>query len=242
MQQAQQLLDQFLGQGGSQSDKQDGKADSGGGFNLNSMLSGPGGLATGALAGGLAGLLLGGKKPKKIAKTALQVGGAALVGGLAYKAWQNWKTNKPAQPTGEIQYEAPPSDTAFLPSSQAEQDELSTVLISAMIAAAKADGHITPKEREKISEQLAALSLGPSQTAFIEQELEKPLDIGAIADRAKSPEQGAEIYAASLLAIDPSGAAEQAYLALLAARLKLDPGLVEHLHASADATVAMESA
>ena len=86
------------------------------------------------------------------------------------------------------------------------------------------------------------MSLGPSQTAFIEQELEKPLDIGAIADRAKSPEQGAEIYAASLLAIDPSGAAEQAYLALLAARLKLDPGLVEHLHASADATVAMESA
>ena len=242
MQQAQQLLDQFLGQGGSQPAKQDNQADSGGGFNLNSMLSGPGGLATGAVAGGLAGLLLGGKKPKKIAKTALQVGGAALVGGLAYKAWQNWKANKPPQPTGEVQYEAPPADTAFLPASQAEQDDLSTALIRAMISAAKADGHITPKERERISEQLSALNLGAKETAFIQEELERPLNIDAVAELAKTPEQGAEIYAASLLAIDAEGAAERAYLALLAARMKLEPGLVEHLHASADVPTTVENA
>ncbi|MEM8744284.1 MAG: tellurite resistance TerB family protein [Pseudomonadota bacterium] len=242
MQQAQQLLDQFLGQGGSQPAKQDNQADTGAGFNLNSMLSGPGGLVTGAAAGGLAGLLLGGKKPKKIAKTALQVGGAALVGGLAYKAWQNWKSNKPAQSTGEVQYEAPPADTAFLPASQTEQADLSTALIRAMISAAKADGHITPKERQRIGEQLSALNLGANETAFIQEELERPLNIDAVAELAKSPEQAAEIYAASLLAIDPEGAAERAYLALLAARLKLEPGLVEHLHASADAPLAAEPA
>ena len=38
-------------------------------------------------------------------------------------------------------------------------------------------------------------------------------------------EQAVELYAASCLAIDPDDAAEQAYLAMLAARLKLAPEL-----------------
>lgn len=46
-------------------------------------------------------------------------------------------------------------------------------------------------------------------------------------------ETAAEIYAASLLIADPSGPAERGFLAMLAAWLKLDPGLVEHLHANA---------
>ena len=42
--------------------------------------------------------------------------------------------------------------------------------------------------------------------------------------------RAAEIYAASLLSIDVDNAAERGYLAMLAARLKLDEGLVAHLH------------
>jgi len=48
-------------------------------------------------------------------------------------------------------------------------------------------------------------------------------------------EEAAEIYAASLLVVDPDLPAEKGYHALLAARLKLDPKLVEHLHANAAA-------
>ena len=51
-------------------------------------------LATGAIAGGLAGLLLSGGKPRKLLGNALGLGGAALVGGLAYKAWQDWQAGK----------------------------------------------------------------------------------------------------------------------------------------------------
>ena len=51
--------------------------------------------------------------------------------------------------------------------------------------------------------------------------------------RAACSERAAEIYAASLMAIDPSKPAERGYLAMLAARLKLETGLVEHLHAKA---------
>lgn len=242
MQKAQQLLNQFLGQQDSTPGSQHKQSTEGTGFNLGSMLSGPGGLATGAVAGGLAGLLLGGKKPKKIAKSALQVGGAALVGGLAYKAWQNWKTNQQPHATGEVQIEVPPEGTAFMPASLAEQENLSQTLICAMIAAAKADGHITPTEKTKISNQLSALEIGADQREFIESELARPLDIETITSRVKTPEQAAEIYAASLLAIDTEGAAERGYLAMLAARLKLDPGLVEHLHANAGAPALLRAA
>jgi uncharacterized membrane protein YebE (DUF533 family) len=53
-------------------------------------------------------------------------------------------------------------------------------------------------------------------------------------------ETAAEIYAASLMAIDRTRSAEQAYLTLLAARLELAPGLVDHLNASVDAAMPRE--
>ena len=111
-----------------------------------------------------------------------------------------------------------------------------------MIAAAKADGHVTLEEQRRIAGQLEALQIGDEHRVFIEDELAKPLDIDAVAAGASGPEQAAEIYAASLLAIDHDGAAERGYLAMLAARLKLDPGLVQHLHASAGATVEPKAA
>ena len=47
-------------------------------------------------------------------------------------------------------------------------------------------------------------------------------------------EEAAEIYAASLLAIDVDNPAERGYLGMLAARLNLDEKLVEHLHATVE--------
>jgi len=51
------------------------------------------------------------------------------------------------------------------------------------------------------------------------------LDIDQVVAAATTPELAVEIYAASVLAIDPDDPAEQAYLAMLASRLKLEPGL-----------------
>jgi uncharacterized membrane protein YebE (DUF533 family) len=65
-------------------------------------------------------------------------------------------------------------------------------------------------------------------------ELRKPLDVDAVARAAQSPEEAAEIYTVSLLAIDVDNPAERGYLAMLAARLKLDDKLVEHLHATVE--------
>lgn len=220
------LLDQFLGSNGGQNGH-------GGG-------SSTGTLAKGAVAGGLVGLLMSGGSPKKLLKNAVKVGGAAVVGGLAYKAYTDWQAGKnpqasavpdtvPALPT--------PEGTAFMPTDAAEAEDLSLRLVRAMVAAAKADGHVTSAERRRIVSQLPQLGLGVEAEALITEELDAPLDVGRVANMARSPEEAAEIYAASLLVVDPEAPAERGYLTMLAARLKLDPRLVEHLHVNANALV-----
>lgn len=203
------------------------------------------GLAGGALAGGLTGLLAGTKTGRKIGKHALVYGGTAVVGGLAYKAWRDWQEGKAATGSsataaaaaGEAQTVLPPPDSNFLPATGQQQDELGRSLVRAMIGAAKADGRIDPDEQQRIEEQIAALGLDNSMRSFVHEELTGPLDIDAIVAPAVCEETAAEIYAASLMAIDRTGTAEQAYLTLLAARLNLAPGLVNHLHANVEAAI-----
>lgn len=200
------------------------------------MWDGQSTLAKGAIAGGLLGVLLGGKDTRRLAGTALKIGGAAALGGLAYKAYSDWQAGKsaaaPAPGTTPVALPAP-EGTPFLPSDPAAAEDLSVRLLQAMVAAAKADGHVTGMERRRIDTQLSQLGLGPEAQALITAELDAPLDPGRIAALARGPEEAAEIYAASLLVVDPDAPAEKGYLAMLAARLRLDPGLVEHLHARA---------
>jgi uncharacterized membrane protein YebE (DUF533 family) len=227
----QKLLEQFLGGG----KPQDG-----------SQRSGPSpdfmkGLATGGVAGGLAGIFLGGKTSKKMAKGAVKLGGTAALAGLAYKAYTQWQASKNAAP----QPEAPamkdvtpkPQGTPFLPSARQQRDSMSLALLRAMIAAAKADGHIDAEEQRRIFGKLGELDLDTEEKAFVMDELRKPLDIDAVVAAATTPELAVEIYAASVLAIDPDDPAEQAYLAMLASRLKLDPGLRAAVEKEAAATL-----
>jgi uncharacterized membrane protein YebE (DUF533 family) len=189
-------------------------------------------LGKGAIAGGLLGVLLTGGG-RRLLGTGLKVGGAALIGGLAYKAYEDWKAGKPATVEPGPVALPQPQGTAFLPDDSKSADDLAARLLQAMVAAAKADGHVTPEERARIDAQLASLGLGAEAQAMIAAELDSPLDAGRIAALARSEEEATEIYAASLLTVDPEGAAEKGYLAMLAARLNLPPGLVAHLHARA---------
>ena len=113
------------------------------------------GLAGGAALGGLAGILLGGKGAKKLAKTALKVGGTAALAGLAYKAYNDWQAAKSGSaPTPGNDRPPPAEGTAFLPAIPKARDDLSLSLLRAMIAAAKADGHIDGKEQQAIFAKL----------------------------------------------------------------------------------------
>lgn len=198
------------------------------------------GAASGLLGGALSGTLmsvLAGKKGKKVAKSALKVGGLAAVGGLAYMAYKRYQQGEPAQsyPSQPSLHE-PLVQSGFLPPNEdaASQNALGLALVRAMIAAAKADGHIDQKEHARIFEQVNKLALDAESKAFLLEELGKPLDLDAIVKLGVTPEVASQIYTASVLAVDIDSPAERAYLQMLAARLNLAPALVEHIHAAAE--------
>lgn len=184
---------------------------------------------TGA-AGLAAGMLLSGGGLGKLAGNAVKIGAVAAVGGLAYKAWQNYQQNQPGAAPAQQ-----PSQDAFIPAptDQNAQEELGKSLVRAMIAAAKADGRIDADEKEAIFTKLEGMSLSAEEKAWVFDELSSPLDINAVATRADTPEHATEIYAASLIAITADTAAERAYLDALASKLKLAPALVAEIHKAA---------
>lgn len=194
-----------------------------------------GSLASGAAAGALVSLVLGSKGGRKMAGNAVKLGGLALVGTLAYKAYQNYQQGqKPQQTAAEpVPSQLPPAQSPFHPA-QAERSHFDVTLLRTMIAASLADGHVDEAERAAISAKLGGAQLDEAER-FLTQELGTPASPEALAVEATSPEQAAEVYMTALLAIDADTTSERVFLARLATALKLDPALVPHLEASARA-------
>ena len=191
----------------------------------------------GGLAGGLAGGALAnafsGKKDKKLAGSALKVGGLALVGGLAYKAWRHHQQGA----AGTSGVSAPPDEHAFIPASDDTDATaaLSLLLVRSMIAAAKADGQIDAAESQQILNQINGLVLSSEDKAYLFEEYGRPLDIATLARDVDTPEHATEVYAASLLMVEPPSPPERIYLDTLARELQLDAGLVAEIHTTIQA-------
>jgi uncharacterized membrane protein YebE (DUF533 family) len=128
-------------------------------------------------------------------------------------------------------------ESDFLPAAAPAADgrPFELALVTAMVAAANADGHIGPQEQRAIFEQAGKLPLDAEAKAFIFDAIAKPPALGEVAALAGTREQAVEIYLASRLAIDVDHPAEQAYLEALAGRLALPPELVQQLDAQAAA-------
>lgn len=231
------LLEQFLGANrvGSNS----GNTGSAGQSSnpLGGMLGG--GFGKGAAVGGVLGLLVGSKKMRKMAGGVIGYGGAAAAGALAYKAYQNWQQGKQVQSAPiATASDLNNVDPRFLPppATTAAGQNFSLTLVNAMIAAAKADGHIDAKEQTVIFEQVEKMSLDAESKAFVFDALRKPVDVDALVAGVQGMEQASEVYLLSRVAIDIDHPAERAYLQVLAHRLNLPADLVAHLdHQVADA-------
>ncbi|SHG78834.1 tellurite resistance TerB family protein [Ferrimonas marina] len=130
-----------------------------------------------------------------------------------------------------------PAGSAFLPAENdaAANEALGMTLIRAMIAAARSDGRLDAQESQAIFQRIEMLELDPESKNLLIQEMGQPVDMDAIVNSATCPEVAAEIYAASVLAIDVDTTAERAYLGMLAARLQLPPGLANELEAEIQA-------
>ena len=217
----QQMLAKKTGaQGSASRDDKGGLGDLLGSGGLGGLLSGAGG---GALAASALGLLLGNKSARKYGGQALTYGGLAALGVLAYKAYGNWQANQGTAPQTE------PQTIDRVPAPQVEQH--SQAILKALVAAAKADGHVDERERQLIDGELNKLNGDPALREWLQAELNKPLDPAEVARAASTPEIAAEMYIASLILVDEEHFMERAYLEELAKQLKLDPGLKIELEA-----------
>lgn len=187
-------------------------------------------LATGAVLGGLGGLLLGTKTGRELAGDALQLGAAALIGGLAYKAYNNYKSGQPMIATGGP-VAAAPAGTGFEP--QAMSNETAVQILRAMIAASAADGRIDERESEKILSTFRRSGADKEAEAFLTHEIQSPATAAILAEGVRSETEAIEVYTAARIAIDPDTPAEQTFLADLAARLNIAPALAVQIDTAA---------
>jgi uncharacterized membrane protein YebE (DUF533 family) len=210
----------------------------------NAKSSGLGsGLMGGAAAGGVMALLVGSKKGRKFAGKAATVGGAALIGGIAFKAYKNWQQNN--QPlsdvnSGQITEHIPgqsPAPQFQYNGNQVSAPEISQefqlTLIKAMIGAAKSDGHIDEIEQKRIFDALGKMSLSNEMKGLVFDLLRQPIYIEELAHNAQNMEQKSEVYLVSCLAIDLDNTCEHNYLDKLATALGLPLDLAEQIKSQA---------
>lgn len=218
--------------------------------------------AAGLLAGGVGSQLVG----KDTLEGAAKLGGLALLGTLAYKAYGSYTqaqaSGQPVSITGAVKQGASDMLTqgkslasnfsslianakaASAAPAQAptETPELALSIMRAMIGAAKADGRVDSNETQRILGHLESQGLDANEKSLLMQELANAQDVASIAAGVSSPEQAAEIYLAALLVCDSQCAAEQAYLSQLAAALKLDAAFTQALQNELLAAQAQQAA
>lgn len=187
-------------------------------------------MAAGAVLGALGGLLFGTSSGRSIAATAAKLGGLALIGGLAYKAYQDYSAGKPVHPEPAALMPAP-TGSGF--EAEAATDQTATLFIRTMIAAAAADGHIDEAEQEAILGGMKAAGFDPEANEWLSSEMANPASIDDLVAEAATPEVAAQVYTAARLAINPDVAEEKDFLAGLAGSLGLDAELVAHIDAAA---------
>jgi uncharacterized membrane protein YebE (DUF533 family) len=234
----QNLFNQFIGPGSSEPDA--GSNTQGIGDTLSKLTGNiPGGLAGGAAAGGIMALLIGSKSARKFAGKAAGYGGAAVLGGLAYKAFSNWQRSNDAQTAVDINHgnTAADSERAFT-ATAIESPTFQLQLIKAMIAAAKADGEIDAAEQQRIFAAVEQMEMSAEEKGIVFDLLQQPIPLVELVEGADTLEQRSEIYLASCLVINADHPSELAHLNRLAQTLELPEGLARQLQLQATRALA----
>lgn len=170
--------------------------------------------------GALGGALLGGGG--RAAKGAVGGGVLAVLASLAMSALKK-SGQQPAQ-TPAAFYADP------TPAQQQEMDNDAETMVRAMISAAKADGQIDQEELQRIIGKMGEDGLSEEEKLFFQNEAQAPLDLQRVVDSAAGrPEMAAQIYAASLLAIEVDTDGERQYMHRLAEGLGLAPETVQYI-------------
>lgn len=191
-------------------------------------------LATGAAAGGLGAVVLGTQTGRSLAGTALKIGGLALIGGLAYKALQNYQAGKPLLTGSEtLALSEAPSGSGY--EASAVTDEAAMLYIRTMIASAAADGRLDAKEQERILGGLQQAGLDREAEDFLANEINNPTSIEDLAAAVQNDEEAVQVFTAARITVDLDSQEEHDFLVKLATALGLENELVAHIDATARA-------
>jgi uncharacterized membrane protein YebE (DUF533 family) len=195
-------------------------------------------LAAGTALGGLGALILGTGAGRSLAGTAVKLGGLALIGGLAYKAYENYQQGRPPLSAGQ-----PAKPQALMPAPEGSGFEAGAMghdaarrCIRAMIAAAAADGRIDVDEQQRIVAGLRQAGIAETAQQFLAAEIANPANVDELASRVSSPEEAVQVYTAARIAVDPDTGEEHAFLSALANALGIDRDLAAQVDAAARIT------
>ena len=221
-------LEQFLGNFLNGNDGKSGTGSTGSGNDLLSSIRGffgskqtenlTGGQLTGI--GALAGALLsGGTQASKGA-----LGGSAMVilGSLALNALKKHLATSDTPVSGY--------DIDRYAMEAIDDPDTQRLIVRAMIAAAKADGIIDEQENARILGKVGEDGVTEAERQLVKEELRRPADMAALVAAVPNQVVAAEVYGASLLAIDVDTEKEEDYLRELAKRLSLDAATIARLH------------
>ena len=185
------------------------------------------GMAAGGI-GGLVGSMLGG------GRTSGALGGAAMgvIGMIAMNALRNMgQSSQTAQPAAAAPAQAP-AEPVSVEDVPVPSEDTQRLLLMAMISAAKADGHIDDTEMNTIVGKLKESGADSEERDWVLRELGRPLDVDVLVSSVPSLEVGAQVYAASILAITADTPQEVAYLDQLSTKLGLQPAVRAYIHQS----------
>jgi uncharacterized membrane protein YebE (DUF533 family) len=148
----------------------------------------------------------------------------AMLGAMAYSALKKSGSPTKAQeiPVGLRQPENSEQEK--------ELEQGAELMLKAMLNAAKADGQIDQAEIQRIIGKLEKAGADSDARDFVINEMNKPGDLDGIVAAAKGrPQLAAEVYAASLLAIEVDTPAEHQYMQDLANGLGLTPEVTSNI-------------
>ena len=218
----------------------------GAGFPGSSGLPGGGGAGpAAAILKQVAGAILGGSGGSGSGASATGAGAMAVLAGLAAKALAASRASsaaaaRPSAPQAQAQAESEDSLAAVLaglrkaanPREETLVQDIAALTVRAMLNAAKADGRIDEGEAQRLVGKLQEDGLTAEDERFLREEIRKPMETDAIVRAARTPQVAAQVYAASVLAIEADTDVERRYLQDLAARLGLNQQTVAYVHRS----------
>lgn len=180
--------------------------------------------------GAVLGSVLGGGS--RSLSGAVKGGALAMLAGIAYQAFVN-SSQSPQSDT-----KVPAGGGALPPGLKAPEtpteaqalESTAALVIRGMMEIAKSDGQVSAEEIERIVGQLKTAGMAGDVEAWILDQLRRPLDLDAFVAQIPSTEVAAQVYAASLIAVEVDTPAERQYLADFAAKTGLTPAVVSQIH------------